>query len=397
MKSLLILGRQPALGLAELESLYGAEAIIVIGKGGALLDIDPTDVNFERLGGSIKHARVIHILDSTKWRAVEDYLSDTILQLTTALPNGKIRLGISAYGLRVKASDINITGLRLKKIIKNDGRSVRIVPNKQPELNSAQVLHNQLTGQTGIEIVVARYGEQTVIATTVAEQDIEAYAKRDQARPARDAKVGMLPPKLAQIIVNLSAKDEGINPVSEQMVLDPFCGTGVVLQEALLMGYLVHGSDIEPRMIDYTQKNINWLSSIHGYKGALLTLEVGDATSHDWLVANIVDSIACETYLGKPFTSLPPQKLLETARSECDEIHEKFLRNIGSQIESGTRLCLAVPAWKTKTGFLHLKTLAKLEQLGYTRKKFVHVREQDLIYFREDQVVARELVVLEKK
>lgn len=396
MKSLFILGRQPTLGLAELESLYGPDAITVIGKGGALLDIDPTAVSFDRLGGSIKLARVIHILDSTKWRQIEDYLSENILSFTGGLPDGKIRLGLSAYGLRALASDINVTGLRLKKIIKSSGRSVRVIPNKQPELNSAQILHNQLTGQTGIEIVAARYGDRTVLAITVAEQDIEAYARRDQARPARDAKVGMLPPKLAQIIINLSAKDESINPISQQMILDPFCGTGVVLQEALLMGYLVHGSDIEPRMIDYTQKNINWLHSTHGYKGTLLTLEVGDATSHDWLAANIAESVACETYLGKPFTSLPPQGLLETVRTECDEIHDKFLRNIGEQIRPGTKLCLAMPAWKTKTGFLHLKTLAKLEQLGYTRRSFVHTREQDLIYFREDQVVARELVVLEK-
>ena len=83
--------------------------------------------------------------------------------------------------------------------------------------------------------------------------------------------------------------------------------------------------------------------------------------------------------------------------AECDDIHQKFLHNIGSQITPGTRLCLAVPAWSSKDNFLHLKTLDLLGKLGYTRKKFVHVRNEELIYHRPNQIVARELVVLEKK
>lgn len=59
-------------------------------------------------------------------------------------------------------------------------------------------------------------------------QDIESYTARDQARPMRDARVGMLPPKLAQIIINLALSN---NDITE--VLDPFCGTGVVLQEGI--------------------------------------------------------------------------------------------------------------------------------------------------------------------
>lgn len=384
MKSLCILGRQPALGLAELESLYGAPALTPLAGGGALVDMKPADIDFLRLGGSIKLAAVITTLSTTDWRDIEPRLQSTVLEQLPDLPEGKIRLGISAYGLRVRPNDINATGLRLKKLIRAEGRSVRVVPNKSSALNSAQVLHNQLTGPAGIELVLFRNGSRTILARTVAEQDIEAYTRRDQARPMRDAKVGMLPPKLAQIIINLA------NPGAGETVLDPFCGTGVLLQEALLMGFFAYGTDIEPRMIEYTQKNLEWLIG-----PAKQRLEVGDATAHSW--ARPLDAVAGETYLGKPLTSLPPRQVLDKIMAECDEIHERFLRNIAPQLEPGARLSLAVPAWRTKNGFLHLKTLAKLESLGYNRQKFVHAREQDLIYFREDQVVARELVVLEKK
>jgi hypothetical protein len=60
-------------------------------------------------------------------------------------------------------------------------------------------------------------------------------------------------------------------------------------------------------------------------------------------------------------------------------------------------MCIAVPAWKKKDGFVHLPTLEKLTELGYTRLSFESADEQDLIYHRPDQTVARELVVLIRK
>ena len=57
-KSICILGRQPALGLAELESLYGAEHVRPL-AGHALLDVPAEDIDFRRLGGTIKVARTI--------------------------------------------------------------------------------------------------------------------------------------------------------------------------------------------------------------------------------------------------------------------------------------------------------------------------------------------------
>lgn len=404
MNSLLILGRQPELGLAELESLYGADSVQAVGRDAALLELSPADVDFARLGGSIKLAKVLTTLDTTNWKDIEAHLSKTIPEHLQYLPEGKLKLGISSYGLRVRPNEINATGLRLKKVIKAEGRSVRVVPNKSTALNSAQVLHNQLTSPTGWELVLVRNDSETILAQTVAEQDIEAYAKRDQNRPARDAKVGMLPPKLAQTLVNLATGkvEETRDKRPETRILDPFCGTGVLLQEALLMGFSAYGTDIEPRMIEYSQKNLEWLKTSHEVNESMFVLEVGDATIHQW--SSSFDAVACETYLGKPLSSLPPRQVLDKIMAECEEIHEKFLRNIGSQLKPGTRLCLAVPAWNIKpqisnikSQYLHLKTLAKLDELGYTRKKFVHVRDQELIYHRPDQIVARELVVLEKK
>lgn len=393
-QSVLILGRQPALGIAEAESLFGAGAVTLLSNHAVVVDQEPSDISFVRLGGSTRLAKLLTYLPFTDWQKIEDYLVRELPKHTCCLPEGKVNLGLSVYGIKISPKRINATGLTLKKVVKNppegEGRSsVRIVPNKETELNTAQVLHNHLTNQTSMELLLIRDGTRTALAQTVQVQDIEAYAARDQARPARDAKVGMLPPKLAQIIINLAQGEK-----QNDTILDPFCGTGVVLQEALLIGYDAYGTDIEDRMIDYSQKNLDWLSTRYSFENQTYLLETGDATEFSW---QEFDMIGCETYLGRPFSSEPKPDALREVMQDVDTIHRKFLQNVAQQTKSGFRMCIAVPAWKTKNGFKHLKTLDNLDDLGYTRLRFVHADTRDLIYHRENQVVGRELVTLIRK
>ncbi|HTE21686.1 MAG TPA: hypothetical protein VK674_01450 [Candidatus Limnocylindria bacterium] len=399
-----ILGRQPALGLAELESLFGEAALQPLGATAALLDIAPTDFPMTRLGSTIKAAKLLTYLPFTDWEKIERYLEEELPRHTRFLAPGKVRLGLSTYGLKVNIKRQNATGLTLKKVVRNppegEGRSVRVVPNVSNELNTAQVTHNQLTGPTGLELVLIHDGSRTVLAQTVAVQDIEAYAARDQKRPKRDARVGMLPPKLAQILINLAVSDA--DPKYGGVLLDPFCGTGVILQEASLMGFDIAGSDLDERMVGYTAGNLQWLARQPGSNiipqsedELFCKLDVGDATSFNW--KPIPNFIACETYLGRPFSSEPTPEKLREVLQDVNTIHKKFLRNVARQTKPGFRMCIAVPAWKSGSGFRHLPTLDSLEDLGYTRVSFAHVRDEDLVYHRPGQIVARELVVLTRK
>lgn len=159
------------------------------------------------------------------------------------------------------------------------------------------------------------------------------------------------------------------------------------------MGYAVYGTDLEPRMIEYTEGNMDWLKKSHHIDFEYLA-EVGDATKYNWVQP--IDLVACETYLGRPLANLPTPGVLNEIIQDCDTIHRKFLRNLANQTQNGFRACIAVPAWKTKSGFRHLPVLDSLEELGYNRLKFVHVGTQDLVYHRPDQIVARELVILQR-
>ena len=404
MQTLLTLGRQPALGLAELESLFGANNLQPVGNSAVLLDVAPTDVNFHRLGGSIKAAKLLTTLDTTDWNKIERYLIQHTPEHAALLPEGKLTIGLSAIGFKLSPAKLGALGLSIKKAIRKDsGRPVRLVPNKELELNSAQVFHNHLTDDRNWELLLVTDGTKTHLAQTFAVQDIDSYTLRDRSRPKRDSRVGMLPPKLAQIIINLAKPNHG------SIVLDPFCGTGVVLQEARLMGYPAAGTDLEQRMIDYTVANMQWLDEQFPGLPSFGTAK-GDATMFTWHTPDFVpasaetaaertstlfDCVAGETYLGKPFTTTPNSATLAKTTSEVDVILKKFLRNIRTQLPRGIRLCLAVPAWQISPNlFKHLSLIDSLEEMGYNRIEFEHVRDDQLLYYREDQIVARQLLVL---
>lgn len=365
MRYLAVLGRQPEISVAELSALF--LHVSKVSHELATFSSEKTP-DISRLGGSLKIAEEIDGLPI-------DYLKE--------LPEGKITLGVSDYSEHTSSRKAQGEALKLKKILTRHGRSVRVVENKTPILSTATSLHNGLSGlkPNKIELILFNNTWWRVIGV----QDIDAYAKRDQARPARDAKVGMLPPKLAQILINLC----GDLP-EKSTILDPFCGTGVVLQEALLMGYSAYGTDLSEKMIDYSKRNLEWL---HKPANAKFSVEVGDATDYTW--KNRIDAVACECYLGQPM-SLPPADIkLKGEKQICSSIILGFLKNLSSQIKLGTPVVIAVPAWLRNDGcYSRMNLVDEIENMGYNVK---NKTREGLLYFREGQIVARDIIILRKK
>lgn len=380
---LCVLGRQPELSAAELMAIFGHDNVKVYNDIAIVSADEIVESTFNRLGGTIKLAEII----SHDWN-----------DITKSLPEiGKVTLGLSAYNTDISPQALNKVAIAIKKA----RGSVRIVPNKSTKLSSATVYHNRLTGRENkFEFILAETDGTHILARTLYVQDIKSYSARDYSRPKRDAKVGMLPPKLAQIMINLAVGDTpGRNnltpsksgePAIIPVVLDPFCGTGVVLQEAALMGYNVYGTDIEEKMIDYTKINLKWLSSTHKVH-FFEKLEVADATDYDW--QPVMNFVVCETYLGKAYNVEPPLEILQNNVKNCNTIIKKFLLNISSQIEDGTKLCIAVPVWFVKGKVYHLALIKQLNKMGFIQE---HFGEKSLLYHRSNQIVGRELLVLAK-
>ena len=382
MRYLAILGRQPEISIAELEAIldntWAGPAVASsptsrLRSAGVPQATSPAHATFSasspidirRLGGVLK---------------VAEELVERPLDYLQSLPEGKVTIGVSDYSKGATKRSAQGEALKLKKILVRHGRSVRVVENKEAVLSTATSLHNGLSGKNSRKVELIKLNNEWYRVVGV--QDVDAYAKRDQARPARDAKVGMLPPKLAQILINLCG------PLKfGATVLDPFCGTGVVLQEALLMGYQAYGTDISDRMIEYSEKNLKHFD-FKGYR-----LEVGDATSHKWTQS--VAAVACEGYLGKPFSRVPSEMELKEQKQECAATVLGFLKNLAGQVKAGTPVVIAVPAWLREDGhYEQMVLLDEIEGMGYNVN---NKSREGLLYYREEQIVARDIIILRKK
>lgn len=376
-----ILGRQPELSLAELESCFGAGSVTPLSTDAA--EVDAPKIDIDRLGGSQKIGKVLADLNGLR---IDELPSALVPHLPKS--DHKINFGLSLYGTKQSGHEVGRLALTVKKLAKKNNIRLRTVPNPQPSLSTAQVMHNQLTREDNVELMAAFASQKVILARTIGVQNIDAYRQRDVERPARDARVGMLPPKLAQIMLNLARVEPG------QTVLDPFAGTGVVLQEALLLGAGAYGSDISERMVKMCESNLLWLAKHHSLPSANYYLEAADARIRRWLPP--VDAVVSELHLGPPLFRPPAAVELKKIQTEADSLLRDFLKNLQPQLASGTRLVLAIPAWQVAGRLHHLTSVDQIETLGYNPVSLKHA-QQPLVYVREDQIVARQLLVLEKQ
>ncbi|MDE1868564.1 MAG: hypothetical protein KGH60_01190 [Candidatus Micrarchaeota archaeon] len=392
MRSLIcILGRQPAISVAELESVFGPEAIVPFNDNSVIVNTEKK-VSLQELGGTIKIAEIIGTIQNSSWPRVSSNISNKIVNYSSNRwkDNGhKLSMAISVYGFNIPNDQIRRLSFNTKKFLKEKGQSAHMTLPKDEALNSAQVIHNKLLGEFGAEFLIVTDSIKTILAKTLSVQDIDRYSKRDYERPGRDIKVGMLPPKLAQIMLNLA----GVT--SETKVLDPFCGTGVVLMEAALKHASIMGSDARQEMVSATKDNLKWLSNEYHLEINSRGITSADATSNKWI--GKPDSVVTEMYLGPAMTKLPEEEQLKEIVGQCNNLLRKFLINLKPQLRPGARCCIAIPAWNTPKGLVRLPVADQVGTMGYVKHKFENLKSERIVYRRPDQLVARELLVLTAK
>src|SRR3989338_725772 len=209
-----ILGHQPHISLAELASV--CEEFEVRGKVEKVVTLfdGKTDLDAKMLnmiGGTVVLAQQTK---SASPLTLEDI--PKIVANETSGVKGKITFSLRCFGLTPRA--VHELYRESKKQLKKNGRPSRYIgTDRKPA--AAVLLHDSgvLTGQHGVEIFVIVSKEslsgskekleepEVWIGKTLFAQDIESYSKRDMEKPARDTTVGLLPPKLAQILLNFGS------------------------------------------------------------------------------------------------------------------------------------------------------------------------------------------------
>lgn len=159
--------------------------------------------------------------------------------------------------------------------------------------------------------------------------------------PHSSSEVSM-PPKLARCLINIS----GI--MHEKVLLDPFCGSGTILIEALQMGAKCIGSDISSRRIKEVRENVEYL---FGCMDDRLKLYVSNVSRiAEKLHNSKIDAIVTEPILLPSFKARPNEKeawsLLEKSRSA----YLSLMKVADEVLSPGGRLVVSVPKILTLEG-----------------------------------------------
>ncbi len=416
------IGHQPHISVAELSAAVpGFTLIQLLGKNAVVFEssAELDQAFLDRLGGTVVLAK-----EAVPARKSVEEIPHAVLDEVSNL-KGKVTFSLRTHGLAPSA--VQQLYRKSKDLLKKHGKPSRYVGNEHKAAISI-VLHesDMIGGKGGREICVLQAEDFFWVGVTVGAQDIEAYSKRDMQKPVRDTTVGLLPPKLAQVLINFGVwlaaghqpsaisketMEEGketkkksslaLRP-SHFIVLDPFCGTGVIPMECLLRGYAVLASDKSQKAVDGCEKNLDWLRRQHHILKGDVPGKIWkqDATKPFELEAK-PDIIVTETTLGPALTDRPSLKEVQKHKSENESLQEGFLKSVAQSLP-GTPIACTWPVWYYSRGPVQLERVWKtVEKLGYEAVLPEGVRpsgeHKSLLYRRPDQFVGREIVLLKPK
>jgi tRNA G10 N-methylase Trm11 len=412
MKYFFVLGNNPALSAAEITAVFGAEGKIKLLPGGLLLLENPaTDTKklISRLGGTIKIGTISAEANRHRNEEVKEKILKMIeTDLAEKGANGKYCFGFSYYGR--SGLPVFQIGLEIKKVLKQKGLSCRLVTSREKTLSSVVVEQNNLTTR-GIEIVLIEEAETIYIGKTEAVQAFKELSFRDFGRPERDDASGMIPPKLAQMMLNLSQKSPLLTKEgTKEVLLDPFCGSGTILMEAALMGIKnIIGSDISEKAVDDTKKNTEWLKKNFqsfprpelGTK-AIFNLQLFNisATEISQKIKPLsVDAIVTEPYLGPQRGGHNIQKTIQ----QLESLYADSLKEFTKILKPGGRVVMIWPVFTGRGA--HQWDFLNPDISGWQiinplpenlRQKLLATRRGTIVYGRSGQKVYREIVILKK-
>ena len=383
------LGRKKELCFAELIAVLGKEHFVERNLDTAIFELEEfnTIKLQDSLGGTIK---IVEIFNNIPYQGSCKPLEEKIMDfISTKLPEifkdyqGKLPFALSFLSFK-NPNELNTRKLLnfSKKTLKSLGINCRFV-NQNFSNTKPSTIYKARVIEKGIDLCLIKGVRDLFIGGSITMQDIDSYSLRDYDKPKKDARVGMLPPKLAQVMINFAGKDTKI-------IYDPFCGTGTTLVEAMLMGKTAIGSDIDSRMVEFSKINCAWAQE-QFKTTAPFRVFTKDAQylSKDNLPEKI-DAIVTEGYLGKPISKAPDSKYQEFTFKELSHLHFNWLQKIHALTPKHCKVVMCVTAYKIGQNLVHLPDFAELaRQCGYKVT-------DTYTYDREDQFVARDIKVLEK-
>jgi tRNA G10 N-methylase Trm11 len=402
-----LLGRNPDLSLAELKSVFARLSLSfkLIQHAGGIALVESKDISIDQLnkilGGTVKIGTVIETLPLDAIHDLPDLFTKEVLF------NGffdeelkKVEFGISVYSCGgrqsdfIKATDMHaVLTQAIKKELDSHGIKSHFPQIRDTVLSSASVDKNKLI-RKGAEILIIITQQEILVGKTGAVQEFESFSKRDFGRPVRDMKSGVMPPKLARMMINISQ----VSP--KHIILDPFCGSGTVVQEALELGYKnVFASDKSEKAIRDTKKNTDWYMTKFNPDASAANVEIKHVDVKK--ISHVVESESINAIITEPYLGPTLRKRLtpQQAQNSIKELMDLYLsawKEFHTILAPRGSVVMIFPAFQGHVTS-YVPILKEIEKIGFVQEQLSGSERKSVLVGTGRDYVLREIVKFVKQ
>ncbi len=416
-----ILGKNPTLSSAEIIAVLNKLQISFDIKALSIevlvlsTDAELSSEFIKTLGGTIKIGKIIDEvgLDDDEQKFEKIFEGQNIADNYLSAKEGKLHFGMSIYDggadkkyigeLNSRLKDLCVT---VKQNLQNIGLKAGFVRIKDRYLSSVSVWKNQLLGK-GMEMVLICTNNKILAGKTLDVQEFESFSFRDYGRPQRNTKSGLIPPKLARMMINLAQIG------SDVKLLDPFCGSGTILQEAILLGYKnTYGSDINERAIFDSKTNVDWLFDNYRQLDESLfntNIFLSDVRSIAQNIShNSIDVIITEPYLGAPLFKRPSYEIISSTLHEVGKLYLSAFLEFKKILNMGGKVIIVFPAFEDCGKMYFVEVLGKIKEIGFSQLELIPTEmtknnllqltnRNTALYGGVEQFVKREILIFKRQ
>lgn len=323
------------------------------------------------LGGTVKLFEVVKEFKNT----IEDkeFIEEIVALLLNQSNEPYFNLTQIGKGQR------NVSNSDIKDLIKENGKKARYFSSNPSE--SALLSHKSKATEL-LSYNLIEDGK-ILLAQIKGVQDIDDWTNRDRNKPYADRKKGMLPPKVARMMVNSALGLWQQKNTGKPLVYDPFCGTGTVLLEAGMRNLNLYGSDIDQQAVFGTRDNLAWFKEEYkiDVESKVFYMDASHINPEEF--ASKVDLIVTEPFLGK---QTPRDNELANVFKGLEKMYLGSFKSFASILNEGAIVAIVFPKVQLEKRTYSLDSLIdKLKAKGY------NLLVDPVIYAREGARVARQI------
>lgn len=242
----------------------------------------------------------------------------------------------------------------------------------------------------GYEFILARWGTELAVWRTIKYLDLRGFKERDLSRPYKNPLISM-PPWLARVMINLASPSPG------RKLLDPFCGTGTILIEAVDSGLDAYGVDLDPSNVNGARENLNWFQAKKGKTADSHVVLADSRRLTEHFPECYFDVAVTEPPFGPPLKETVSLSEAQAIADDLRDLYSSVFYSLSKVLKNSGIVVFTLPSWRLKTGGLYeLRVEEILEKSGLKLNKYIGNTALPIRWSKSDNIIQRLINVASK-